>query len=124
MTTQDNAFKAMGTGNPHVDFFAIPGDDTKPAPIWASSPGITASQLVASCSSFESLRLWSAIIVLISAMSLGMRVRIATIGRGIAEAAIIILSPVAMDEMFELFDNKLLITDNTFHHVANRNYTH
>jgi hypothetical protein len=24
----------MGTGNPHVDFFAIPGDDTKPAPIW------------------------------------------------------------------------------------------
>jgi hypothetical protein len=34
MTTQDNAFKAMGTGNPHVDFFAIPGDDTKPAPIW------------------------------------------------------------------------------------------
>lgn len=42
---------------------------------------------------------------------------------GIAEAAIIILSPVAMDEMFELFDNKLLITDNTFHHVANRNYT-
>jgi hypothetical protein len=34
MTTQDNAFRAMGTGNPHVDFFAIPGDDTKPAPIW------------------------------------------------------------------------------------------
>jgi hypothetical protein len=113
MTTQDNAFKAMGTGNPHVDFFAIPGDDTKPAPIWG----------FLTCSSFESLRLWSAIIVLISAMSLGMRVRIATIGRGIAEAAIIILSPVAMDEMFELFDNKLLITDNTFHHVANRNYT-
>ena len=28
---------------------------------------------------------------------------------GIAEAAIIILSPVAMDEMFELFDNKLLM---------------
>jgi hypothetical protein len=42
---------------------------------------------------------------------------------GDSEAAIIILSPVAMDEMFELFDNKLLITDNTFHHVANRNYT-
>ena len=40
-----------------------------------------------------------------------------------SESAIIILSPVAMDEMFELFDNKLLITDNTFHHVANRNYT-
>ena len=32
-------------------------------------------------------------------------------------------SPVAMDEMFELFDNELLITDNAFHHVANRNYT-
>ena len=31
-------------------------------------------------------------------------------------------SPVAMDEMFELFDNELLIIDNTFHHVANRNY--
>jgi hypothetical protein len=31
-------------------------------------------------------------------------------------------SPVAMDEMFELFDNELLITDNAFHHVANRNY--
>jgi hypothetical protein len=42
---------------------------------------------------------------------------------GSSESAIIILSPVAMDEMFELFDNKLLITDNTFHHVANRNYT-
>ena len=41
----------------------------------------------------------------------------------LSESAIIILSPVAMDEMFELFDNKLLITDNTFHHVANRNYT-
>jgi len=25
--------------------------------------------------------------------------------------------------MFELFDNELLITDNAFHHVANRNYT-
>ena len=32
-------------------------------------------------------------------------------------------SPVTMDEMFELFDNELLITDNAFHHVANRNYT-
>ena len=32
-------------------------------------------------------------------------------------------SPVAMDEVFELFDNELLITDNAFHHVANRNYT-
>jgi len=32
-------------------------------------------------------------------------------------------SPVAMDEMFELFDNELLITDNAFHHIANRNYT-
>jgi hypothetical protein len=32
-------------------------------------------------------------------------------------------SPVAMNEMFELFDNELLITDNAFHHVANRNYT-
>jgi hypothetical protein len=32
-------------------------------------------------------------------------------------------SPVAMDEMLELFDNELLITDNAFHHVANRNYT-
>ena len=42
---------------------------------------------------------------------------------GSSESAVIILSPVAMDEMFELFDNKLLITDNTFHHVANRNYT-
>jgi len=123
MTTQDNAFKAMGTGNPHVDFFAIPGDDTKPAPIWGFLTRDNRFAVGSSCSSFESLRLWSAIIVLISAMSLGMRVRIATIGRGIAEAAIIILSPVAMDEMFELFDNKLLITDNTFHHVANRNYT-
>ena len=123
MTTQDNAFKAMGTGNPHVVFLQSPATIPNQPPYGASSPGITASQLVASCSSFESLRLWSAIIVLISAMSLGMRVRIATIGRGIAEAAIIILSPVAMDEMFELFDNKLLITDNTFHHVANRNYT-
>ena len=28
-----------------------------------------------------------------------------------------------MDEVFELFDHELLITDNTFHHVANRNYT-
>jgi len=28
-----------------------------------------------------------------------------------------------MDVMFELFDNELLITDNAFHHVANRNYT-
>jgi hypothetical protein len=34
MTTQDNAFRAIGTGNPHVNFFAIPGDDTQPAPIW------------------------------------------------------------------------------------------
>jgi hypothetical protein len=34
MTTQDNAYRAMGTGNPHVDFFAIPGDDFQPAPIW------------------------------------------------------------------------------------------
>jgi hypothetical protein len=34
MTTQDNAYRATGTGNPHVDFFAIPGDDTQPAPIW------------------------------------------------------------------------------------------
>ena len=32
-------------------------------------------------------------------------------------------SPVAMDVMFELFDDELLITDNAFHHVANRNYT-
>ena len=32
-------------------------------------------------------------------------------------------SPVTMDVMFELFDNELLITDNAFHHVANRNYT-
>lgn len=32
-------------------------------------------------------------------------------------------SPVAMDEMFELFDNELLITDNAVHHVADRNYT-
>jgi len=32
-------------------------------------------------------------------------------------------SPVAMDEMLELFDNELLITDNAFHHVTNRNYT-
>jgi hypothetical protein len=32
-------------------------------------------------------------------------------------------SPIAMDEMFELFDNELLITDDAFHHVANRNYT-
>jgi len=32
-------------------------------------------------------------------------------------------SPVAMDEMFELFDNEFLITDNAIHHVANRNYT-
>jgi hypothetical protein len=32
-------------------------------------------------------------------------------------------SPVAMDEMLELFDNEPLITDNAFHHVANRNYT-
>jgi hypothetical protein len=32
-------------------------------------------------------------------------------------------SPVTMDVMFELFDNELLVTDNTFHHVANRNYT-
>jgi hypothetical protein len=48
MTTQDNAFRAIGTGNPHVNFFAIPGDDTQPAPIWgASSPGTTASELVA-----------------------------------------------------------------------------
>ena len=39
MTTQDNAFKAMGTGNPHVDFFAIPGDDIKPAPIWGFLTG-------------------------------------------------------------------------------------
>jgi hypothetical protein len=28
-----------------------------------------------------------------------------------------------MDEMFKLFDNEPLITDNAFHHVANRNYT-
>ena len=28
-----------------------------------------------------------------------------------------------MDEMFELFDNELLIPDNAFHHVANRNDT-
>ena len=42
---------------------------------------------------------------------------------GSSESAIIILSPVAMDEMFELFDNELLITDNAFHHVPNRNYT-
>jgi hypothetical protein len=34
MTTQDNAYRATGTGNPHVDFFAIPGDNTQPAPIW------------------------------------------------------------------------------------------
>ena len=26
-----------------------------------------------------------------------------------------------MDEMFKLFDNELLITDNAVHHVANRN---
>ena len=77
MTTQDNAFKAMGTGNPHVDFFAIPGDDTKPAPIWG----------FLTCSSFESLRLWSAIIVLISAMSLGMRVRIADTQKGFSRSA-------------------------------------
>jgi hypothetical protein len=32
-------------------------------------------------------------------------------------------SPVTMDVMFELFDNEFLITDNAFHHVANRNYT-
>ena len=32
-------------------------------------------------------------------------------------------SPVTMDVMFKLFDNELLITDNAFHHVANRNYT-
>ncbi len=32
-------------------------------------------------------------------------------------------SPVAMDEMLELFDNEPLITDSAFHHVANRNYT-
>ena len=32
-------------------------------------------------------------------------------------------SPVATNEMFELFDNELLITDNAFHHVANRKYT-
>ena len=32
-------------------------------------------------------------------------------------------SPVALDEMFELHDNELLITDNAFHHVADRNYT-
>jgi hypothetical protein len=32
-------------------------------------------------------------------------------------------SPVAMDEMFELFDNEFLITDNAIHHVANRDYT-
>src|SRR6266511_4005022 len=36
---------------------------------------------------------------------------------------IMIGSPVALDVMFELFDNELLITDNAFHHVANRNYT-
>ena len=30
--------------------------------------------------------------------------------------------PGALDEMFELFDNELLIADNAFHHVANRNY--
>ena len=30
---------------------------------------------------------------------------------------------VTMDAMFELFDNELLVTDNAFHHVANRNYT-
>jgi hypothetical protein len=34
MTAQDNAYRATGTGNPHVDFFAIPGDNTQPAPIW------------------------------------------------------------------------------------------
>jgi hypothetical protein len=31
-------------------------------------------------------------------------------------------SPAALDEMFELFDNEFLITDNAFYHVANRNY--
>jgi hypothetical protein len=31
--------------------------------------------------------------------------------------------PCALDEMFELIDHELLITDNAFHHVANRNYT-
>jgi hypothetical protein len=35
---------------------------------------------------------------------------------------IMIGSPVALDEVFELFDNEFLITDNAFHHVANRNY--
>jgi hypothetical protein len=34
MTAHDNAYRATGTGNPHVDFFAIPGDGTQPAPIW------------------------------------------------------------------------------------------
>jgi hypothetical protein len=32
-------------------------------------------------------------------------------------------SPIAFDVAFELFDSELLITDNAFHHVDNRNYT-
>jgi hypothetical protein len=47
MTTQDNAFRAIGTGNPHVNFFAIQATIRNRLRYGASSPGTTASELVA-----------------------------------------------------------------------------
>jgi len=45
MTTQDNAFRAIGTGNPHVIF--LRSQATIRNRYGASSPGTTASELVA-----------------------------------------------------------------------------
>ena len=48
MTTQDNAFRAIGTGNPHVNFFLRSQATIRNRLRYgASSPGTSASELVA-----------------------------------------------------------------------------